>query len=414
MTVHAKMETVDLTFQGLAYPGQTFGRDDSGRMIFAPFGLPGEKARVEIVDSHKRWAQARIIEILDPSPDRIIPRCQHFTDCGGCHYQHMPYELQLSAKADILRSQLERLGGIFDPPVRETIASDPHWNTRNHVQFSLDENGCVGFKRAASDNIIPIKECYLPDPDLSDLWPRLDLTAIPGLDRVALRSDSRGDSMVILHSDAEPEVEMKLDLPTSVIWLSERGLTVLAGEDHLLMEILEHPFRVSAGSFFQVHTSMATNLVQHALESMGIQEGETIFDLYAGVGLFSAFIAGAGGRLIAVEQSPWAASDFEVNLDEFKNVELYEASVEIALPAIQEQPDGILVDPPRAGLGRDVLKRITEIRPLRLVYVSCDPATLARDARHLSEAGYNLEDITPFDLFPQTYHIESISLWREL
>lgn len=404
-------KTIELTFQGLAYPGQTFGRDDQGRMIFAAFGLPGEKVRVEIDDDHKRWAQAHIIEILTPAVERIPARCRHFTICGGCHYQHMPYTMQLEAKQEIVRLQLERLGGLQKPNVEAMVPSPSAWHTRNHVQFHLDEKGKLGFYAAASNQVIPIQECYLPDETLSDLWPCVDLDPIPGLERVALRSGRDGSQMIILHGDGVPEMELSIDLSASVVWLTAEKSWVLAGEDSLLMEVLQRPFRVSVGSFFQVHTTLTERLVEHVMRVLCPQSDQIVFDLYAGVGLFSAFIAQAGARLIAVEASPWAWDDFAFNLDEFAQVELFQATVEETLPVLDPHPNSVIVDPPRTGLGKGVIQQLVELHPERLVYVSCDPATLARDARLFIEGGYHLEKTTPFDLFPQTCHIETLSLF---
>jgi 23S rRNA (uracil1939-C5)-methyltransferase len=405
------MEQLEITFTGLAYPGRAFGRDDTGRMIFAPFGLPGEKAKLEVVESHKRWAQGRILELLEPSPDRILPQCQHYTHCGGCHYQHIPYQKQLQVKVDIVRSQLERLGDFENPPVDTTIPAPSPWHYRNHIQFSLDHQGQLGFHAPQSDVVVPIHECHLPDEPLTDLWPRLDLGAISELERISLRSGSDDSRMVILHSEADPDIELEIDLPASVVWLTQEGQVVLAGESTLIIEVLGLPFQVSAGSFFQVNNKLSGELVKQTMTLLKPDPQETILDLYAGVGLFSAFIAESGARLIAVEESPWATEDFIINLDKFISVEIYEAPVEIALRSIHVRPDGIVVDPPRAGLGRDVVAHLLEFSPERLVYVSCDPATLARDAKALVAGGYQLEKVIPIDLFPQTYHIETISLF---
>ncbi|OGO16422.1 MAG: hypothetical protein A2Z14_08885 [Chloroflexi bacterium RBG_16_48_8] len=406
------MEELELTFIGLAYPGRAFSRDDTGRMIFAPFGLVGERARIEILESHDRWGQGRILEIHDPSPDRISPRCRHYTLCGGCHYQHIPYPRQLEVKAEIVVSQLERLANFKNPPVTEMIPSPSAWNYRNHIQFDLSQNGLLGFHAPQSEHVLPIEECHLPDPSLTDLWPRLDSAKIPGLERVSLRSGMEGALMVIFQGEADPDIELEIDLPASVVWLHQEDLVVLAGENHLFIDVLERPFQVSAGSFFQVNTQLAGKLVRTTLELLEPRSEETIFDLYAGVGLFSAFMAETGAHLIAVEESPWAASDFMINLDEFDHVELYEAPVETTLPSLFARPDGIMVDPPRSGLGRDVIISLLRFSPERLVYVSCDPATLARDVKALVEGGYQLEKVIPVDLFPQTYHIETISLLR--
>jgi 23S rRNA (uracil1939-C5)-methyltransferase len=404
-------DRIELTFTGLAYPGQAFGRDEEGRMVFAPFGLPGERAILEVSERHKRWAHARIVEILEPSPNRISPRCQHYGQCGGCHYQHLPYEAQVKIKSDIIHSQLERLGGIQNPPLSPIIPSPSPWHTRNHVQFSLDANGRLGFHAPQSEDIVLIEECHLPNADLLHLWSRLEIGEASRLERVALRAGSNGELMVVFHGESDPDIELESDLPASIIWLSQDNMFVLAGESHIFIDVLERPFRVSADSFFQVHTELAPQLVRQALSLLDPQPNETIFDLYSGVGLFSAFMADSSGRIIAVEESPWATEDFVNNLDPFDNVDLYEASIEVALPALSVRPQKVLVDPPRAGLGREVVEQLVAKSPDRLVYVSCDPATFARDAKMFIDAGYHLESVTPIDLFPQTYHIETISLF---
>lgn len=403
---------LDLDLTGLAYGGAAFGRDQDGRMVFVPFALPGERVQVEITEAHQQWARGRLIRVVQPSPERISPRCRHFGDCGGCHYQHMPYPVQVQAKADIVRSQLQRLGGFADPPVESTVPSPSPWNTRNHIQFTLTPGARLGFQAAASHRTVPIQECHLPELALADLWPRIDLEPVPCLTRLALRAGAEGECMIMLEGEGTPEVELALDLPASVVWLWPAGATVLAGADHLTIQVLDQAFRVSAASFFQVHTALAGLLVRRVLEGLAPQRGETVFDLYAGVGLFSAFLAQSGARLVAIEVSPSACSDFEVNLDAFDSVELYQAPVEDTLPTLEPRPEAVVVDPPRAGLGAHVCEALIALAPPRLAYVSCDPATLARDGRRLAQAGYTLDRVIPFDLFPQTYHIETLSFWR--
>lgn len=403
---------IDLTLTDLAYGGDAIGRDEQGRMVFVPFALPGERVSVQIQEARKRWARGRLMQVLDPAPDRVQPRCPHFTTCGGCHYQHMSYQDQLRAKTGIVAEQMRRIGGFEASPIEPPVASPHPWNYRNHMQFSLTAQGKLGFVEAAGESVLAIEQCHLPVPALADLWPRLEMAVIPGLERVALRAGAEDDLLVVLHGGGDPDVDLHLDLPASVVWLGPGGAAVLGGEGHLVIEVADRRYRVSAGSFFQVNTYLAGELANRALEFLDVQSGEVVFDLYAGVGLFSAGLAELGARVVAVEESPWAASDFEINLDEFDDVALYEAPVEQALPAIGEKPDAALVDPPRAGLSREALDLLIEAGPERMVYISCDPATLARDAKRLAAAGYRLMRVTPIDLFPQTFHIETISSWR--
>jgi len=206
------------------------------------------------------------------------------------------------------------------------------------------------------------------------------------------------------------------ELPVSAVHLSPAGSLVLAGSEAVVIEVLERPFRVSAASFFQVNTAMAGVMVEYVLDALRaadvLRPTTTLVDAYCGVGLFSAFLAPLVGRVVGIEASPSAAEDFVVNLDEFEDVELYEAAAEAVLPSLDLKPGVVLVDPPRAGIERRAMDGLLQLAAPLLVYISCDPATLGRDARRLTDGGYRLEQVTPFDLFPQTYHIESISVWR--
>jgi len=395
----------------LTYGGEALGRLPDGRAVFVPFVLPGERARVELVEEKRGYARGRLVEVLRTAPTRIAPRCAHFTACGGCHYQHLSYADQLEAKSSILKDQLERIAGVINPPLRPIVPSPGPWYYRNAVQFHLDPQGRLGFLAADGSGVMAIRECHLPEEPLNDLWPRLDFEPLPGLERIALRLDARGEALVTLESSTAevPAISVE-ELPVSVVFLSPEGPAVLAGEAFAMLEVLGRPFRVSAGSFFQVNTAMAAAMVTHLLETLPLQDGQTILDLYSGVGLFSAFLAPRAGRLIAVEAAPSACEDFAFNLDEFDNVELYQGEAGVVLPSLEVQPQIVIVDPPRAGLERPVLDALLRLRPAVLAYVSCDPATLARDCKRLLAGGYTLHQVTPFDLFPQTYHIESIVL----
>lgn len=422
---------VTLTLSALAYGGDALGRLEDGRALFVPFALPGEMVRVRLMEEKRGFARGELLEVLQPSPERIAPRCAHFGACGGCHYQHMPYEPQLNAKRLILAEQLERIGGLRQPPVRETVPSPEPFNYRNHVQFHLTPQGKLGYYTAApsalrSDDVsrpahlkvLPIQECHLPEHLLNLVWPQLDFEAMDEIERVGLRLGAGDDVQLILESrDLQPPELSVEDLPISVIHLSQAGTLVLAGSPALVMEVLDRPFRVSAGSFFQVNTRMAGAMVQHVLGSLderqALTPGSLVVDVYCGVGLFSAFLAPRVGWLIGIEASPFAADDFVLNLDEFDNVALYEAEAEAVLPQIDQRPDAVILDPPRQGIARPALDGLLRLSAPLLVYVSCDPATLARDAKRLQGGGYRLEEVTPFDLFPQTYHIESISLWSK-
>lgn len=407
------MESETFVLEKFAYGGEAMGRLSDGRAVFVPFGMPGEEVRVEITEDKSRFARAKLVEVFSPSEKRIEPRCRHFMQCGGCHYQHIPYEEQVKIKADILVDQLQRIGKIENPPINPSVASPLPWNYRNQIQFHLSEEGQLGFRAASAETTVPIRECHLPEEPVNMLWPQLDLEAIPGLDRVGIRLGENNDLMVVLRSSDPHPVGLDLDTPLSVVHLGPGGSLVMAGDDHIVIETQKRLFRVSAGAFFLANTALAAEMVNHLLKSIPRANEVTVIDAYCGVGMFSAFLAPKVSRLISIESSPTACEDFAANLDEFDNVELYEAPVEDVLLGLDVQPDVIVVDPPRSGLARQALDGILSLAPPTLAYISCDPATLARDGKRLINGGYQLEEITPFDLFPQTFHIESISIWKK-
>jgi 23S rRNA (uracil1939-C5)-methyltransferase len=403
------LKTFDIEMSQHTYGGECIGRLADGRAVFVSFTLPGERVRARLVEDRKGFARAELIEVQRPSKERVKPRCPHFTACGGCHYQHMDYPAQLRAKEAVLRDQLVRIAGIAEPVLRPAVPSPSPWNYRNTVQFHLSPNGKLGFQAAGGAQVVEISECHLPDPALNELWPKLIFE--PGtLDRVALRLGADGETLMMLEAEQAPELSIE-ELPLSAVLMSEDEVMVLAGDDFTLQEVSGRPFRVSAGSFFQVNTPMAAAMVEHVLRLLAPGGEDVVLDLYCGVGLFSAFLAPLVREVIGVELSIPACADYIVNLDEFENVSLYEGAVEQVLPELELKPTLAIVDPPRAGLERAALDALAAMHPRKVVYVSCDPATLARDAKRLLEVGYTLEESTPFDLFPQTYHIESISLF---
>ena len=408
----SKIQTLEII--SLAYGGEGFGRLADGRACFVPFTLPGEQVRVNLTEEKSGHARARLLEVLRPSPERIQPPCRHFSVCGGCHYQHLPYPAQLAAKQRIFTEQLTRIAGIPNPPVLPIVPSPQPWNYRNTVQFSLGPNGKPGYQAAGSHNVVEIEECHLPEAALNEFWPSLDLEAVPDIERVELRLGTGEDILVTFESPEAyvPDFEFSTEADVSVVHLSPDGIVLLAGDDFTVLEVLGRPFRVSAGAFFQVNTAQAAAMVEHLLEILPVTPQTNLLDVYCGVGLFSAFFAGRVGQVSGIELSEPACRDFAVNLDEFENVALYQGAAEDVLSALDVPADVVIADPPRTGLARPALDALLRLAPARLAYISCDPSTLARDAKRLLAGGYSLVQATPFDLFPQTYHIESVSLFE--
>jgi 23S rRNA (uracil1939-C5)-methyltransferase len=414
-------QSYEITLTTLTYGGDAMGRLPDGRAVFIPFGLAGERVRIRLTEEKQNFARGELLEILEPSPDRIAPKCKHFGVCGGCHYQHLPYEKQLAAKTEILRDQLARIGKIQNPPVEPMVASPSVWNYRNHVQFHLTEAGELGYVAASAADkelgpVLAIDECHLPEESINAAWPQLEFEPGADVSRVSLRAGAEDDLMLLLESDVPYAPELEIEAGISVAHVFEGHTVVLAGNDHIFIDVKERPFKVSGTSFFQVNTAMAEKMVEHLLSEMPVSASDTLLDLYCGVGLFSAFFASRAGRVIGVESSESACEDFAVNLDEFDNVELYEGAAEEILPALASRNSistYCIVDPPRAGLAPRVVDALRALGPRVIAYVSCDPSTLARDARRLIQGGYRLRQVTPFDLFPQTYHIESISIFEK-
>lgn len=364
-------EPIIVHLDTMTYGGEALGRH-AGKAIFVTGGLPGEVVRVAITDERKNFARGQVIEVLEPSPDRTAPRCPHFGfdahACGGCHWQHIDYAAQLRFKRDIVRDQLRRPGKVEDAPVRETIPSPAVWAYRNHAQFSVTPDGRVGFQAARSHRVIPIDECHVVQPEI--------LAWLQTNRRVADSANRR----------------MSIRTP------------------HTEFHIRDAVFHVSADSFFQVNTSLIEPLIDQVLSRLERRADQTIVDAYCGVGLFSRFIAPQAGRVIGIESSRSAMADARVNLAAFDQIELLTGAVEDVLPRLDVPIDAIVVDPPRAGCAPAVLQAVID-RPIdRVVYVSCDPATLARDVRVLLDHGYALIEVQPIDLFPHTYHIETVTL----
>jgi 23S rRNA (uracil1939-C5)-methyltransferase len=407
------LSPVEVELSGMAFGGSAFGRLEDGRAVFVPYALDGERVRIELVEEKAHYVQARLLEVIRPSEKRIAAPCRHFGECGGCHYQHLAYEHQLQVKSAVFAEQLRRIGNFDHLPPIEVHPSLSPWEYRNILQFHLTEQGKAGFQRAQSDQTLAIEECRLPLPPLQGAWKWLEFEPDSGIERVSVRCGYQDEFLLTLESQSPqaPYVEVE-ELPLSVVHLSPAGRLVLAGSDYLWMEVKERLFRLTAGAFFQVNSGVAAEIVAHLLATLELSPRMTLLDVYCGGGLYSAFLAPRVGRLIGIESSTQACQDFETNLDEFEHVELYEAAAEEALPYLDVQADVMLVDPPRSGLTKAVRQAMAARPPRQLAYISCDPSTFSRDARYLAQAGFVLEKLALFDMFPQTYHIESVSYWK--
>ncbi len=366
------------------YGGEGLARlegSDAGRVVLAPFVLPGELARVEIGEG----VHANLIAIAEPAPERVAAPCPIFARCGGCHYQHAPYEFQLARKAEILREQLRRVGKI-DYQGEIGVISGPPFGYRNRSQFHV-ANGRIGYLAARSHELVPVTgECPISSPRVNQalalLRERLNDPKFPRFVReIEVFSNESEVQINVLESD-RPVARAFYEWMGSVTALDYAG------------------FRVSPRSFFQVNRFLADALADSALENA---EGAAALDLYAGAGLFARRMEERFEHVTAVESGSSAARDLEFNVP---GATIEHARVEDYLSRLDKTPEFVLADPPRSGLGKIVTTHLARLAPPRITIVSCDPATLARDLAALS--GYTIERVTMIDLFPQTYHIESI------
>jgi len=389
----------EITVEKLVYGGDGLGRLE-GRAVLAPFVLPGERVRVRPVAEKPGLVRAEPLAVLEPAPARVAPPCPYFARCGGCHYQHAPYEMQLAFKRTILEDQLRRIAKLEPPAEIDVVAGDP-WGYRNRVQLHIAGDR-LGFREAQSHKLCGIETCAIASPAVQRALAEL---------RGMLREPRwpRFVSAIELFAN-ETEIQLNVlearDRPARRFfdWCAER----IAG---LVPGALDYPaagftFRVSRGSFFQVNRFLTASLVETALAGA---TGETALDLYAGVGLFSLPLAQRFARVTAVEAGAGAAADLRFNAERAGlNVRVERSSAEASLETLPGPPDFVLLDPPRAGVGKRMLERLARLRSPRVALVSCDPATLARDLAGMTAAGYRIERMTLVDLFPQTYHLETV------
>jgi 23S rRNA (uracil1939-C5)-methyltransferase len=385
-------ERATLTLTDMAYEGHAIGRIDD-LVVFAEYGIPGEEVVAEVYRKTATFASARVVEVLKPSPDRVEAPCEYYGLCGGCHWQHISYERQLELKRHVVQEQLRRIGKFESQPVNETVPAQDPWGYRNHLRLSCGRHGDIGFMRRGSHRFLPIDRCLIADPRINDAIGLLQGKGA-GLHQVELRAGvNTGDLMV------QPD-------------MTDREPAAPPGSKVYRESLLGHEFQVSAPSFFQSNTPQAERLCQLVRQKLDPQPGELLLDAYAGVGTFAALFAGDVRQVIGIEESPAAVADAAVNLSDLPNVRYLEGKVEAVLPNLDETPDAVILDPSRVGCHPEVIDAILRLAPRKLVYVSCDPATLARDLRLLVDGGFDLLDVTPLDMFPQTYHIESVANLR--
>jgi 23S rRNA (uracil1939-C5)-methyltransferase len=421
---------MEITIEKLVYGGEGLAHHD-GSTVFVPFVLPTERVSAVAVEQKKKFIRARVERVLEPSPDRAAARCPHFGICGGCDYQHIPYESQLKYKAEILRETLRRLGRI-DWLGEITAHPSPPWAYRNRAQWKvrpLGENGTggtgIGYFRANSSALCAVEDCAILSPLLLKTLLALRGAAAEGALPRELREieafAGSNDSKLLLTATfagfppraqelADHLRRILPDLRSLLFHDPTRERMELDGPGYIETEAAGSIYRVGHFSFFQVNRFLVDALVRE-VEAAG--PGKLALDLFAGVGLFSVALAKPFARVVAVESNPAAARDLEANASGRvsavrRSVEVRAADVEQFLGKFKERPELVVLDPPRAGLTPGIVQHLARLSPARLTYVSCDPPTLARDLAALVSKGYELSGVHLFDLFPQTFHMEAV------
>lgn len=418
---------MNLTIEKLVYGGDGLARLPEGKTVFMPFVLPQEEISATIIQEKSSFARATADQVLKPSPYRVPAQCPYFAACGGCHYQHSGYTAQLENKRAILKETLLRNGKLEWKGEIITHSGEP-WGYRNRSRLKVRSGAdfAIGYHRMGSHDLLPVKQCPISSPAinrvLTHLWEMGEGGKVPaGISEIEFFADHADAKMVLevyLGPDAPEMREFAAALQAKapeikgIAFFVENAASepgnqqpkYTVGDAALPYQVGEKSFRVSAGSFFQVNRYLVRELVQTVV---GDFHGRIALDLYAGVGLFATHLSKRFDQVFAVESAPVSATDLQANA--VKNVVPVLSTAEGFLPrCINMQPELVVVDPPRAGLGAKATQLLAALRVKRIVYVSCDPATLARDTRLFLETGYHVEEVHMVDLFPQTFHIESV------
>ncbi|NLW90154.1 MAG: 23S rRNA (uracil(1939)-C(5))-methyltransferase RlmD [Syntrophomonadaceae bacterium] len=404
--------------EGINHKGEGVARLD-GKATFVPGAIPGELVDVEIIVSKARYNQALLKGVLETSEGRINPLCPHYQGCGGCAYQHISYHRELEFKRQVVEDSLRRIGKLL-APVKPVIGMDEPTCYRNKVVWHI-LSGKIGYYQPLSNKLTPIDTCNLISPEmervikpLTRLLPALSFVE-PG-EAVLRQSSLNGELMLVLRklrSYPSAKVLGALTETCSSIYGETRShLKLLYGQDALIEEINGLRFRVSPQSFFQINHRQNEKIIDIILDYLALNGNESILDAYCGVGSISLSLAKKSERVLGIESNRQAVDDARANamINHIDNCEFMSGACEKVLPGLGKKFDAAVIDPPRAGCRPEVIEVLAESGAKRIVYVSCNPATLARDLAQFAQLGYRIREVQPIDMFPKTYHVETVVL----
>jgi tRNA/tmRNA/rRNA uracil-C5-methylase (TrmA/RlmC/RlmD family) len=395
---------IELHPTDVAHGGEAVARVD-GKVHFVDGAIPGETVTGEVVRSTSSWARVELASVIDPSPDRVTPPCPHFGVCGGCRWQFADYPVQLAWKRSILAGQLAHLGGLEQPVVQETVAPGPPYGYRNRADLEVLD-GRPAFHRKRSRDLEPIGDCLVLHPLVAAVVDRLGDLATA--DEVTVRAAVTSEEVLaVVHGRVPDSVG---SWGCAVVQRDGDRLRPLIGSDSITETIAGTRLRITGDAFSQNNTAGAEALVALVGEALDPRGDETLLDAYAGGGLFGATVGRAAARVVAIESAPLGILDLAHNLT------IGGLEHEVIAGAVEDNEllsglrwDVAVADPPRSGLGPDGIAAVVGGDPRAFAYVSCDPASLARDTRQLIDAGYRLDWVVPVDMFPQTSHIEAVA-----
>ena len=408
---------LNLDVVDMAHGGYALARH-RGKPVLLPYGLPGERVRAEIVEDRGSLSFAKGLRLIAASADRVAPGCPHFGPgaCWGCHFQHIDYSAQLLLKQDILAEQLSRIGALpdalIDSAMRPMPPASKQWGYSARLRLRRDSAGQWGLPRQAKGETEAIAECHIAHPDLVETLTQIDFD-YPSAESLTIQRGSDGRIMLIMHVNAEDAPELQTDLPLSVnLILPDNEPVNLIGDSFSRFDIGGHVFRVTAGAYIRQNIAGIEALNAAVVEAAALNGKERALELYAGVGILSAALAEKAAAVTTVESYPPAVSDAEINLRQFDNIDIVEGGVEAALDSLaagEATFDIALVDPPGSGLNGAIICNLERLGVRRLVYVSSQPASLARDCKSLLAEGFRLDSLQPLDLAPQTHYISAVA-----
>lgn len=448
-----KGQIVELEIHALAFGGAGVGKYN-GLSVFVPATMPGDKVKAAFTKIKKQFAEADLVEIISPSKERTTPRCKYSEVCGGCQLQFMPYAKQLEFKKQQVVDSFERIGKIYDPPVKEIIGAEDQFYYRNKMEFSFGYDKGMDFVLGLHlpnrrYDILDLDECFLQSERSVEIvnmtrnffkekgWPPYKFSCGEGFLRSLFIRESKrtGEIMVNLTTSDQLPKEVEAGLKefvsnlkdvNSVYWtqvISKRGVPkqlkeeLMHGKKHIVEKMVlpngdELNFNILPQAFFQVNTIQAENLYYEVVKIVEERKHNVIFDLFCGTGTIGLFLAKHADQVMGIELNEDSVKMARENAQKNKifNIDFFCGDVNKMLGSLKERPSLVVVDPPRAGLTEKIIKQINDFGPADVVYVSCNPSTLARDCNWFKEFGYEVKSITPVDMFPHTYHIENVCL----